>query len=79
MRHHRRGPWNRVAMTGHFRSAFSDPVDRLDGARAEFERIALELEGIAAWLRGRNAGSEQARRLQETAQQMRTDSHLPPR
>ena len=66
-------------MTGHFRAAFSDPVDRLDGARAEFERIALELEGIAAWLRGRNAGSEQARRLQETAQQMRTDSHLPPR
>jgi hypothetical protein len=66
-------------MTASFRPAFGDPADRLEGARAEFERIALELEGIAAWLRGRDADSEQARRLQETAQQMRADSHLPPR
>jgi hypothetical protein len=61
-----------------FRSAFRNPFNRLDGGRAEFERIARELDGIATWLLGRNANSEQAQRLLEQAQQMRADSHLDP-
>jgi hypothetical protein len=60
-------------------SAFYRSANALDGERAEFARIACELERIAAWLHSQDANSEQAQRLSEQAQQIRTDSHLPPR
>jgi hypothetical protein len=43
-------------------SAFDKALDAPGGERAEFERIACELERIAAWLRSRDPNS---------------DSHLP--
>ena len=66
-----------MTMHGRFRSAFNGSVDRLDVERARFERIACELERIAAWLRNRNANSEQANRLFEQARKIRQDNYLP--
>jgi hypothetical protein len=58
-------------------SAFGKPLNVMDGERTEFERIACELEQIAAWLRVQDPNSEHAKRLFEQARQLRSDSHLP--
>jgi hypothetical protein len=58
------------------RSSFGNPDYAIDGQRIKFERMACELERIAAWIRSRDANSEQAPRLIGHTLQVRTDSHL---